>query len=54
MGTKRLGMDVRRHRGIQIFGWLAVIAGYVIASFSFEGFIWFTRGLLPAWPYGSS
>ena len=39
-------MDVRRHRGIQIFGWLAVIAGYVIALFLIRGvFIWFTRGL---------
>jgi len=38
-------MDLR-HRGIQIFGWLAVIAGYGIALFLIRGvFIWITRGL---------
>jgi hypothetical protein len=38
-------MDAR-HRGIQIFGWLAVIAGYGIALFVIRGvFIWVTRGL---------
>jgi hypothetical protein len=45
IGIKGLAMDVR-HRGIQIFGWLAVIAGYCIALFLIRGvFIWVTRGL---------
>lgn len=38
-------MDAR-HRGIQIFGWLAVIAGYGLALMLIRGiFIWVTRGL---------
>ena len=38
-------MDVRQ-RGLQIFGWLAVMAGYGIALFLIRGVsIWIKRGL---------